>query len=101
MIILKRTAFSEELSKEEKTKLLNKAIAGGSVLSGMGAISSLAYLTNYLPNVRKGVKSAALKAGIPTLIGGATIAALAKYKKDKLQKDNETKDKERNSSKQC
>ena len=99
MIILKRTAFSEDLSKEDKIKLLNKAIAGGSVLGGMGAISSLAYLTNYLPNSGRNVKSVALKAGIPTLIGGATIAALAKHKKNKLQKENETEDKERNSSK--
>ena len=99
MIILKRTAFSEDLSKEDKIKVFNRTIAGGSVLGGMGAISSLAYLTNYLPNSGKHVKSVALKAGIPTLIGGATIAALAKHKKDKLQKENETEDKERNSSK--
>lgn len=98
MIILKRTAFSEDLSKEDKIKLLNGAIAGGSVLGGMGAISSLAYLTNYLPNSGKHVKSTALKVGIPTIIGGATIAALAKYKKDKLQKDDENK--KRESSKQ-
>ena len=105
MKLLRQRLFSEEssnkLTKEEKTELLNKAIAGGSVLGGMGAISSLAYLTNYLPNSGRHVKSVALKAGIPTLIGGATIAALAKHKKNKLQKDNETEDKERNSSKQC
>ena len=80
----------EELTDEEKIKLLDKAAAGGLVLGGLGAFSSLAYLSNH--GRHQNVPKSAIRYGVPTAIAGLALAGFAKHKKNELlQKKNENK----------
>jgi uncharacterized membrane protein YebE (DUF533 family) len=79
----------DKLTDEKKIKLLDMTAAGGLILGGAGGFSSLTYLSN--KGRHQNVPKKAVTLGLPVAAIGLTAAAIAKYKKDKLLKENENK----------